>query len=146
MARHTHPRRRWRAGRCSLHFFKVSCPTCQYASPFIERLHQQFGEQGVQIWGISQDNARNTVSFTQSFGLTFSVLVNDYPYEVADAFGVNHVPTLFLTDGKGRIELVSDGFAKGDLLAIQKRFGQHFSVGPPVLFLPGENVPEFKPG
>lgn len=127
-------------------FFKVSCPTCQYALPFIERLHQQFLKQGIQVWGISQDDARDSRSFIKEYGLTFPVLINDYPYEVADAYGIRHVPTLFLMDRKGRVELVSDGFSKADLLAIQKWFGKYFSTNPPALFLPGENVPEFKPG
>ena len=26
-----------------LAFFKVSCPTCQYALPFFERLHKTYG-------------------------------------------------------------------------------------------------------
>lgn len=127
-------------------FFKVGCPTCQYMFPFLERLYRQFREHGAEIWAISQDNARDSRSFIEEFGLTFPVLINDYPYEVADAYGIRHVPTLFLMDRKGRVELVSDGFAKADLLAIQKWFGKHFASEPPALFLPGEKVPEFKPG
>ncbi len=127
-------------------FFKVSCPTCQYAFPFIERSYQQFREHGAQIWAISQDNARDSRSFIKEFGLTFPVLINDYPYEVADAYGIRYVPTLFLINPQGLIEIVSDGFAKGDLLAIQSWFGKYFAVSPPPLFRPSERVPEFKPG
>ena len=127
-------------------FFKVSCPTCQYTFPFLERLHKQFAPHGVQIWGISQDDAHNSQDFAAEYGITFPILIDDHPYEVSDAFGIIHVPTLFLVDTHGRIELTTDGFDKKELLAIQHRLGQHAAFTPPALFLPTERVPEFKPG
>lgn len=127
-------------------FFKVSCPTCQYAFPFVERLHQQFRAQGIQVWAISQDNARDSQGFVKEFGITFPVLIDDYPYETSRAYGIKFVPTLFLISSSGRVEIAGDGFAKVDLLEIQKWFGKHFSLSPPSLFLPSEKVPEFKPG
>jgi len=127
-------------------FFKVSCPTCQYAFPFIERIFQQLRKRGVQIWSISQDNARDSQGFAKAYGITFPVLIDEHPYEISDSFGIKYVPTLFLINSQGKIELVTDGFAKADFLAIQKWFGQHLSASPPPLFLPSERVPEFKPG
>jgi len=34
-------------GPAVLVFFKVSCPTCQYALPFFERLYKAYGHKGV---------------------------------------------------------------------------------------------------
>lgn len=127
-------------------FFKVSCPTCQYTFPFVERLHQQFRAKGIQIWGVCQDNARDSQRFAKEFGTTFPILIDDYPYETSREYGIKFVPTLFLISSGGRVELVSDGFAKVDLLEIQKWFAKSCSVQPPALFLPNEKVPEFKPG
>jgi peroxiredoxin len=127
-------------------FFKVSCPTCQYTFPFLERLYQQFRASGIQHWAISQDDARNSQSYDREFGVTFPILIDDYPYETADAYGIKFVPTLFLIAPNGTIEFMGDGFAKADLLAIQRWFAKHFSTSPPPLFLPNERVPEFKPG
>ncbi len=126
--------------------FKVSCPTCQYTMPFLERFHKQFAGHGAQIWGVSQDNARNSQDFAAEYGITFPILIDDHPYEVSDAFGITHVPTLFLVDAQGRIELTTDGFDRKDLLAIHHRLGQQAAFAPPPLFLPNERVPEFKPG
>src|SRR6516165_9406415 len=56
-------------------FFKVSCPVCQYALPFLERIYQNSGRKGVTIVGISQDNQRDTNAFLKEFGITFPVLV-----------------------------------------------------------------------
>lgn len=127
-------------------FFKVSCPTCQYTFPFVERLHQQFRAHGIKILGISQDNARDSRSFAKEYGTTFPILIDDYPYETSRAYGIKFVPTLFLISPDGKVELVTDGFAKVDLLGIQKSFAKTFSIPPPALFLPNEKVPEFKPG
>ena len=127
-------------------FFKVSCPTCQYTLPFLERMCQQFRERGVQVWGVSQDESRDSRSFAKEFGVTFPVLIDDHPYEVSDAYGIRYVPTLFLINTQGRIEMTTDGFDKKDLLAIQHWLAKHLSTKPPTLFLPTERVPEFKPG
>jgi peroxiredoxin len=40
-------------GPVLLAFFKVSCPTCQFTFPFLQRLFAQMQEQGVQIWAIN---------------------------------------------------------------------------------------------
>ena len=127
-------------------FFKVSCPTCQYAFPFLERLYQQLRAAGAQIWGISQDEVGDSQLFAKEFGITFPTLIDEYPYEASRQYGLQYVPTLFLIAPGARVEIMSDGFCKADFLAIQKSLGQHLGVNPPPLFQPNEHVPEFKPG
>ncbi|HLW79656.1 MAG TPA: TlpA disulfide reductase family protein [Terriglobia bacterium] len=127
-------------------FFKVSCPTCQYALPFVERLYQQLRPQDAAIWGVSQDNARDSQRFASAFGLTFPILIDEEPYEISQEYGLDHVPTLFLIAPGGQVEISGDGFSKSDLLEIQKWLARHFAVEAPPLFLPGEKVPEYKPG
>jgi peroxiredoxin len=36
-------------------FFKISCPTCQYALPFLERLHKGFRRMAARILRRSQN-------------------------------------------------------------------------------------------
>ena len=127
-------------------FFKVSCPTCQYTFPFLERLHQQFRTTPVQIWGISQDNARDTQQFTREFGVTFPILIDADPYAASLEYGLKYVPTMFLVSSEGQVELSGDGFCKVDLLEVQKWVAKRLSVTPGELFTPGERVPEYKPG
>src|SRR5215471_14921269 len=64
-------------GPVVLAFFKVSCPTCQYAFPFLERLHKAYGSKNVALVGISQDDARDTAAFLKEFGVTFPVVIDD---------------------------------------------------------------------
>ena len=127
-------------------FFKVSCPTCQFTFPFVERIFRQFRANGIQVVGISQDDAEHNRQFAKQYGISFSILIDEYPYETSREYGVKYVPTLFLIMPDGRIGLMSDGFCKADLLEIQKLLARHFSVTPPVLFQPSDVVPEFKPG
>lgn len=130
-------------------FFKISCPTCQYTFPFLERLYQQFlkaGAAGIQLWGISQDNLDNTKRFAGEWGVTFPLLLDNDPYEISQSYGLTHVPSLFLIASDSRVEFSGDGFAKRDLLSIRKSLAQHYSVRPAELFQTSEHIPEFKPG
>ncbi len=92
-------------GPVLLAFFKVSCPTCQFTFPFLERIYQQLREQGVQIWGVVQDKAQEGARFAATYGLTFPILIDDSPYKVSRAYGLTHVPTLFLVKPDGHIEI-----------------------------------------
>jgi peroxiredoxin len=133
-------------GPVLLAFFKVSCPTCQFTFPFLDRIYRQLREQGVQVWGIVQDNAQDGARFASTFGVTFPILVDDSPYKVSRSYGLTHVPSLFLVQQDGRIEIFSEGFGKADLLNIQRSLAQSLSATPPALFLPTEKIPEYKPG
>jgi peroxiredoxin len=133
-------------GPVLLAFFKVSCPTCQFTFPFLERMYQQLLEQGVRIWGLVQDKATDGARFAATFGVTFPILIDDSPYKVSRSYGLEHVPSLFLVKADGQIEISSEGFCKADFLAIQKSLAQLLSAAPPTLFLPAERVPEYKPG
>ncbi len=130
-------------------FFKVSCPTCQFAFPFVERMYRQFvtaGATGIQVWGISQDNPQNTQRFVKEWDVTFPLLIDDEPYETSQEYGLTHVPTLFLITPDGQVEISGDGFCKADLLGIRKSLASNLSVKPAELFRDGEQVPDFKPG
>jgi len=125
-------------------FFKVSCPTCQYTLPFLDRLHQRL--PGARIWGVSQDNERASRLFADEFGVTFPILIDEEPWEVSDTYGLTHVPTYVLIASDGRVELSGDGFVRKDLLAIQDSLVRQFTVTLPPLFGSTEKIPEFKPG
>jgi len=127
-------------------FFKVTCPTCQYTFPFLERLYQQLRSSGVQIWGISQDGLKDSQRFARDYSVAFPILIDDYPYRVSREYRLEYVPSLFLVAPDGSITIESEGFVKRDLLEIQKSLAQALSASVGALFSPKENVPEYKPG
>lgn len=130
-------------------FFKVSCPTCQYTFPFIERMYQQLrsaGAKNLQVWGIVQDDAKHGQSFAKELRITFPILTDEEPYEISREYGLNYVPTVYLIAPDSRTEIMSEGFVRTDLVAIHKSLAARYSVNPPALFQPSDKVPEFKPG
>ena len=119
-------------------FFKVSCPTCQYTLPYLQRLTES---GSVRVIGISQDEASVTSRFGETYGLTFPILLDaaSAKYPVSNAYRIATVPSLFLIEPDGSIAKFSKGFVRQDLEEIGNRFG----------FLPfrlEEQVPEFRPG
>jgi peroxiredoxin len=128
-------------------FFKVSCPVCQYAFPFLERIHQAYGNKGVTIVGVSQDNQRDTNAFQREYGLTFPVLLDDTnSYPVSNAYGLTNVPTVFWIAPDGKIEVSSVGWSRQDVEGIHRKAGEGAHAGPIPLFKPGESVQDFRPG
>jgi peroxiredoxin len=125
-------------GPALLAFYKVSCPVCQFAFPYLERLA---AGSSIQIIGISQDDDSATKGFNQRFGVTFQTLLDQSKenYPASNAYGISSVPSLFLVEGDGQVTQSFSGFSKRDLEAVGERAG----VKP---FQPEDNVPEWKAG
>ena len=84
-------------------FFKVSCPVCQMALPYLDRIFQAY-QQSAQFTfvGVSQDNAAYTKEFNRRFGVSFPVLLDPAgKYPVSNAYGLTNVPTTFLISQEG---------------------------------------------
>ncbi len=127
-------------------FFKVSCPVCQFAFPFVERLYKLYGSGDVSVLGISQDDARATKSFASEYGLTFPLLLDEDGYPVSNAYGLTNVPTIFLIDTEGKVRVSSMGFDKKDLETIANELAERRRMALTPLFRPNEVVPANKPG
>ena len=134
-------------GPVVLAFFKVSCPVCQYAFPFLERLNRAYGPTGVRIVGVSQNDPKETAAFTKEFGVTFPVLLDDTDrYPVSNAYGLTNVPTIFWIEQDGEIEISSVGWIKKDFEDLNRKMAERGQVGAALLFKPGEDVLDFRAG
>jgi peroxiredoxin len=123
-------------GPVLLSFYKVSCPTCQLAFPFLERI----SKGSLQVVGVSQDSPELTETFNDRFGVTFHTVLDtaNAGYPMSNAFGITHVPALFLIEQDGRISYAGGGFNKAEVQSLGERAG--------VDVFRGENVPAHKPG
>jgi peroxiredoxin len=127
-------------------FFKVSCPTCQYTFPYLERLHQAHSGK-ITIVGISQNDHRDTVAFLKEYGVTFPTLLDDpNGYAVSNAYGLTNVPSLFLIRQDGVIEISSVGWMKQEVEDINRKLADVQKIAPPAIFQPGEDVRDFRAG
>jgi peroxiredoxin len=134
-------------GPVVLAFFKVSCPTCQYAFPFLERLNKAYGKNGGKIVGVSQNGAKDTNSFATEFGVSFPILLDDQSnYAVSNAYGLTNVPTLFWIAQDGEIEVSSVGWVKADFDQLNRKMAEAGSTAPIQIFQPGEDVRAYRAG
>jgi len=134
-------------GPVVLAFFKVSCPTCQYAFPFLERLYRAYGNNGVTLVGVSQNDAKDTAAFVKEFGVTFPVLLEEIgKYPVSNAYGLTNVPTLFWVAQDGEIEISSVGWVKSDFEQLNRKLAEAGNAAPALVFKPGEDVRDFRAG
>ena len=130
-----------------LAFFKVECPTCQYAFPFIERINKAYGREKVFVVGVSQSPKDDTVAFARKYGVTFPVVLDDAKkYAASNAFGLTNVPSTFLVSQSGHVELVSVGWAKKEIAQLNEMAAKAAGVPPAQIFNAGENVLDFKAG
>ncbi len=129
-------------------FLKVSCPVCQLAFPYLERIFKAYSKSGrFTMVGISQDSAADTTAFVRQYGVTFPVLLDEKSgYPVSNAYGLTNVPTTFLISPQGGIESTSVGWSKADTAALNRKMAELSNAGPVQIFRSGENVPDFKPG
>jgi peroxiredoxin len=134
-------------GPIVLAFFKVSCPTCQYAFPFLERLERAYGHKNVRIIGVSQNDPKQTAAFIKEFGVTFSVLLDDTEkYPVSNAYGLTNVPTIFWIAQDGEVEVSGVGWVKADFNEINRKMGDAAGTSPALIFKAGEDVRDFRAG
>jgi peroxiredoxin len=127
-------------------FFKVSCPTCQYTLPYLERLYKAHGDK-IAIVGISQNDQRDTAAFLKEYGVTFPTLLDDpNGYTVSNAYGLTNVPSLFLIGQDGHIEITSVGWVKQEVEDINRRLAEAQKAALPAIFQPGEDVRDFRAG
>jgi len=121
-----------------LAFFKITCPVCQFTLPFLDRMHSP---GRLAIYGISQNDAADTLDFNRELGVKFPTLLDSEEdgFPVSNAFGISSVPTMFLIEPGGTVSRVMEGWSKTEIEWLGGRAG----VKP---FRPGENVPAWKAG
>ena len=128
-------------------FFKISCPTCQYAFPFLQRIYKAHGNTAVTIVGISQNSKRDTAAFIKEYGITFPVLLDDTSsYPVSNAYGLTNVPTIFWIAEDGEIEISSVGWVRKQMEEFNQRAAQASAVTPAPLFRKDEQIADFRAG
>ena len=129
-------------------FFKVSCPVCHMALPYLERIFRAYEQGGKFTFvGVSQDNAADTKAFNRQFGVTFPVLLDPAgKYPASNAYKLTNVPTVFLISAEGEIEFSTVSWSKADVEQLNRRLATLSDAATAQIFQPGESVAEFKPG
>ncbi len=128
-------------------FFKISCPTCQYAFPFLQRLYEAHRGKQIAIVGISQNTKKDTAAFIKQYGVTFPVLLDDMnTYPVSNAYGLTNVPSVFWIAQDGEIEISSVGWIRKDMEELNQRAAETSGDAAKPLFRAAEEIADFRAG
>jgi peroxiredoxin len=128
-------------------FFKVSCPVCQYAFPYFERIYQKYGSPKFTIVGISQNEKSDTAKFLKKFGVTFPVLLDDpKTYPASNAYGLTNVPTAFWISEDATIEISSVGWSRQEFEEMASKAAAASGTSPTPVFQPTEKIADFRAG
>jgi peroxiredoxin len=119
-------------------FFKVSCPVCQLAFPFLDRIHSPATRP---VYGISQNDSADTREFIKRFSIGLPILLDreDAKFPASNAYEISSVPTMFLVERDGSVSRVIEGWNKREVEWLGKQAG----VNP---FRENDNVPAWKAG
>ena len=128
-------------------FFKISCPVCQYAFPYYERIYKTHKGGRVTIIGVSQNEKADTAQFMRKFGITFPVLLDGTKsFPVSNAYGLTNVPTAFWIGEDGAIEASSVGWVRKEFEEIVQRAASAAGETFKQLFQPAEQIADFRAG
>lgn len=128
-------------------FFKISCPVCQYALPFVERIYKAYGSSKVTIVGISQNDPKATAAFLKEYGITFPILLEDRTtYAVSNAYGLTNVPSMFWIGADGNIEISSVGWSRQEFEEMNRKASSNTGEAAARIFRPEEQIADFRAG
>lgn len=128
-------------------FFKISCPVCQYALPYFERIYNAYGRKKVTIVGVSQNDKRESAEFIKRYGITFPVLLDDTKtFLVSNAYGLTTVPTAFWISESGEIEISSVSWVRQEFEEIARKAASITGDSLKPMFQPTEQIADFRAG
>ena len=85
-----------------VNFWASWCLECRPEMPMFERLHREFGAQGLSVIGINaREGAAAVRVYAKELGLTFPLIL-DPSGKINSAYGVIGLPTTFLIGRDGR--------------------------------------------
>jgi peroxiredoxin len=124
-------------------FYKVSCPTCQVVAPAIDVFERAYPGR---LYGVGQDPIRDLVRFADEFGVAFPSVSDSAPYEVSNAYEIEHVPTMFIVDAHGMVADVVESWDRAGFNRASATLAALLGVSPVVISNPQDGLPEFRPG
>ena len=92
------------AGRALLLvLLKTSCKSCKIGLPFASTLLKQLDGAPLAIVAVSQDSPNVTRSFKRRYEVDLPFVIDNDPFPLSDAYGIEATPSWFLIDENGVI-------------------------------------------
>lgn len=131
------------AGPYALLFYKVTCPTCQMAAPALDRFERAYPGRMI---GIGQDPADALAAFSTTYEMTFPSVCDRPPYDASNAYGIEHVPTMVVVDGDGRVADVVESWDRDGLNRASRTLADLVGAPAAVISDVSDGLPAFRPG
>lgn len=107
-----------------LDFWASWCPPCAKSFPFLNELHQQYQNEGLQIIGINLDEvAEDAEKFLTQYPAEFTI-ASDLSKQCAENLAVAAMPSSYLIDRKGIIRHIHLGFRAGETQELREMVKQ----------------------
>jgi thiol-disulfide isomerase/thioredoxin len=85
-----------------LDFWATWCGPCKMAMPGVQRLHEQFKDKGVKIYGVNcWERGGDPVKFMKEKKYTYGLLLKGD--KVADKYKIVGIPTFYVIDTEGKV-------------------------------------------
>ncbi len=104
-----------------LDFWATWCGPCRYDMPHVQRLHEEFQDDGLVVYGVNSERAEVATGYLKENGYSFGQL-NDTQMRAARLFQVRAIPTFVVIDRQGRISSYFQGTRPYEVLrqAVEK--------------------------
>ena len=133
-------------GETLLAVFKTTCPTCEFAWPYLERIHNLGRGGRLSVLAVSQDDPQTTEDFYSKLKISLPTAYDPEPWPASTAMGLTTVPTFLLVGSDRNLRDTAVGFQKHKMEAFAAEAARLAGRPASSLFSPEEQVPAIKPG
>jgi len=111
-------------------FWASWCGPCAKSFPFLNQMHNELKDKGLQIIGVNLDeNSEDAKAFLGNYPVSFPV-VADTDEQCAKKFEVTAMPSSYVVDRKGIVRHVQLGFRPGEAEDVRKLVAQLLAETP----------------
>ncbi len=105
-------------------FWATWCVPCRREMPHLEKLHQEFGDQGLKVIGVNTDPPGTTSKikpYIKQYKISYTTLL-DPNNNVLDKYNpTRELPYAVLIDRDGNVEQVFPGYRAGDEKVLREK-------------------------